>query len=87
MTDPMYQLLLTQLARTFRERALEAHREAQLTKAQGGDKHQADYESGRALAYYEVMSTFVNQAQGLDIPLDAVGLQGFDPDKELLSAH
>jgi hypothetical protein len=38
------------------------------------------------MAYYSVIWTMQNQAQSFDLGLDDVGLQGFDADRDVLSA-
>jgi hypothetical protein len=80
----MHRLLLAGVAETLRERALDARRSAQLAKAQQASDAESEFQSGLALAYYEVMSTLVHQALALGVPLSDLGLDGFDPDRELL---
>jgi hypothetical protein len=41
-------------------------------------------EGGRAQAYYEVVSTFLNQAAVFGLSAEAIPELRFDPDKELL---
>jgi uncharacterized protein YuzE len=43
-----------------------------------------EFESGRVLAYYEVLSTMRGQAVAFDLPLDDLQLHDFDPDRELV---
>jgi uncharacterized protein YuzE len=45
---------------------------------------QTEFESGRVLAYYEVLSTMRGQAVAFDLPLDDLQLHDFDPDREML---
>jgi hypothetical protein len=50
-----------------------------------GDREQAAFEQGRALAYYEVISTMLNELEGFGIPRHVVGVPAsFDPDRELV---
>ncbi len=42
-----------------------------------------DFNDGRRLAYYEVVSTLVNQANSFEIDLDEISLGKIDPDKDL----
>jgi len=39
----------------------------------------SDFESGRALAYAEILSIMQNQADSFEIPRNKIGLDGFDP--------
>ena len=50
-----------------------------------GDREQAAFEQGRALAYYEVISTMLNELESFGIPRHAVGVPAtFDADRDLL---
>lgn len=42
------------------------------------------FESGRLLAYYEVITTMQQQALGFGLPLSDLRLDDINPDKELL---
>ena len=44
----------------------------------------AAYEAGRAMAYYEVMSLLVSQAEAFQLTSEDLRLDGFDADEELL---
>jgi len=43
-----------------------------------------DFNDGRRLAYYEVVSTLVNQAKTFEIDLHDINLGNIDPDKDLM---
>ena len=43
-----------------------------------------DFLDGKMLAYFEVLSRMVGQAKAFNIDPAKLGLEGFDPDKELL---
>ena len=43
-----------------------------------------DFNDGRRLAYYEVVSTLVNQANSFEIELRDINLDSIDPDKDLV---
>lgn len=49
------------------------------------DRQQAAFEDGRAMAYYEVVSTMLEQLKAFRIPRRSVGVpEAFDPDRDLL---
>ena len=64
----------------LREHAISARDDS--VAAHGTDD--AAYQAGRVMAYYEVMSLLVSQAEAFQLPLEALRLDGFDPDAELL---
>ena len=43
-----------------------------------------DFEGGRYMAYYEVISLLLNQAEAFGIAPNLLALQGLDPERELL---
>jgi len=43
-----------------------------------------EFASGRALAYYEVLSTLKQTLEGFQIPASAMQLDDLDPDRDLL---
>lgn len=64
------------------ERGLEAKTRRDRAKAVNGNDHA--FEKGRALAYYEVVSTLIGQLSAFGIEPESVGLRkDFDPDREL----
>jgi len=66
------------------ERAREAKSRRDSSRA-SGDGEQTAFEQGRALAYYEVVSTLLNELETFGISRDAVGVPAtFDADRELL---
>ncbi len=64
----------------LREDALAA--KAAHVKARGTDD--AAYEAGRAMAYYEVITLLIAQAEAFGLPVEDLRLDGLDPDRELL---
>lgn len=43
-----------------------------------------EYEQGRQMAYYEVLSRMKQQAVAFDLPLRDLSLEGFDADRDML---
>jgi hypothetical protein len=43
-----------------------------------------EFSKGNAFAYADVLSVAIEQADLLGVPLSALGLDGFDPDRKLL---
>lgn len=70
------------------ESILDSAREARAdyaSKATQSGVDSAQFEAGRALAYYEVAATMISQLRAFEIPLENVGLPTeFDVEKELL---
>lgn len=64
----------------LREQAVEAKAECQSAK---GTAEEA-FLSGRLMAYYEVLSLFVNQANAFGMPIEDLHLCGLNPDRDLL---
>jgi hypothetical protein len=72
----VFQLLL--------ERAREAKSRRDSIRT-SGDREQTAFEQGHALAYYEVVSTIMNELETFGIPKHVVGVPAtFDADRELL---
>ena len=71
---------LYDLGMLLKRDALEARSRAKA--AAGTPDH--DYESGRAFAYYEVISLMVQQAAVFELPPGTMGLDDIDPDEDLL---
>ena len=71
---------LFDLGYLLREQALNAK------QAVGAAKGTADevFQSGRLLAYYEVLSLLVSQATSFELPVEDLHLCGLDPDRDLL---
>jgi len=74
-----YANYLLDVGRELRESAEAAKREAD---AAAGDDQ--PFSLGRSSAYYEVISLMHQQAIAFGLPLAEVGLQGIDPDRDLL---
>ncbi len=72
---------LLDLGALLRERALEA--KAQASASVGTAEHQ--FELGRSIAYYEVLSLLTQQADAFGLPRAALSLEDFDPDADLLA--
>ena len=70
-----YLVILEEILSTARQNGLEAAAE------------RADFDQGRAFAYYDILTVAIEQAELLGIPLEDLGLQGFDADRELLHVH
>lgn len=68
------------LGMLLRERARDARLDQQ--SSVGGEDE--DFSRGRLLAFYEVMSLMREQAEAFGMDLEAVGLEGFDPERDLL---
>jgi hypothetical protein len=76
----VYKNYLFDLGDLLREKALEAKERRQ--QARGTDDE--GFESGRAMAYHEVMSLLVSQAESFQLPIEDLHLEGLDPDRDLL---
>lgn len=67
---------------------LESARQAKARRdssGNSGDPQQAAFEDGRAVAYYEVVSTMLEQLNAFRIPRSSIGVpETFDPDRDLL---
>ena len=70
---------LLDLGRELRESAEEAKKSAGV--AEEDDRL---FAQGRAMAYYEVISLMHQQATSFGLPLTELGLQGVDPERDLL---
>jgi hypothetical protein len=71
---------LFDLGYLLREKALEAKERQK--QARGSDDEA--FESGRAMAYYEVMSLLIGQAESFQLPIEDLHIEGLDPDRDLL---
>lgn len=70
---------LLDLGRLLREQALEAKQEARVAT----DLDKA-FKRGKLFAYHEVVSLMQQQATVFQLPLNAIGLEGLDPETDLL---
>lgn len=68
---------LFDLGTLLREKAFEAKRSRQ----EGTNE---DYHIGRLMAYYEVVSLMIHQAEVFGIELSEINLTEIDPDRDLL---
>jgi hypothetical protein len=88
MTEDLMQQSTENYLRDVIQLLMEKAREAKARRdafRTSGDRGQATFEQGRALAYYEVISTMLNELESFGIPRHAVGVPAaFDPDRELL---
>ncbi len=58
------------------EKSLNAKHDAEMSKS--------DYDTGRLMTYYEVLSMLQQQAKAFGISLTELGLDKIEPDKDLL---
>ncbi len=72
---------LSDLGYLLREKALEARQSARAAK---GTDNEA-YQLGRQVAYHEVMSLLVQQAESFQLPIEDLHLEGLDPDRDLIA--
>ena len=72
-----YALYLRDLGAVLKERAREALKQRNTGRT--------DFESGRLIAYYEVLSTMRTQADAFDLSAEDLNLHDIDPDRDLLS--
>jgi hypothetical protein len=76
-----HRLYLYDLGFFLREAALDA--KAARDAAAGMESE--PFQGGKTLAYYEVLSLLIAQADAFDLPLEDLRLDGLDPDRDLLS--
>ncbi len=76
---------LFDLIRRLLLEAREAKRICDSLRGQELSEMDYEFQTGRALCYYEVLSIIIGQAQVFGLDMDALGLQGIDPDALLLS--
>lgn len=74
--EARYAHYLRDLGTVLKERALEARKQR--------DSERTDFQRGRLLAYYEVLSTMRNQADAFDLSVEDLNLHDVDPDRDLL---
>jgi hypothetical protein len=74
--EAKYALYLRDLGAVLKERALATR------KRRGVER--TDFENGRLIAYYEVLSTMRNQAEIFDLSAEDLNLHDIDPDRGLL---
>jgi hypothetical protein len=71
---------LFDLGLLLKERALEARRQRDELPEESPDR---TFQSGRVIAFNEVISIMQQQAEGFDIPLSDLRLEDIDPDRDL----
>lgn len=77
----VYRDYLLDLGDEIRRRALDAKADRDSSE-KGTEDERLD--SGRVLAFYEVLTLMIQSALGLGIPLEDLRLQNFNPDRDLL---
>jgi hypothetical protein len=82
--DSLLENFLRDFLTLLKGRAIAAKHTWKAAKAKG-DTLADHFEGGRALAYYEVVSTFINEANTFGLSKVDIPELDFDPDKELLS--
>jgi len=80
VTTEVHRHYLRDLGYLVKERALAARQRER--QAKGSDAH--EFESGYAMAWYEIASLMQGQAVAFQLPLADLALDGLDPDKDLL---
>ena len=80
LVGELHRNYLFDLGYLLREQALAAK---QATQAAKGTVDEA-FETGRLMAYFEVMSLLVSQARSFRLPIEDLHLEGLDPDRDLL---
>ena len=81
MSDTSRHYLLD-LGMLLKKAALAARVQAETSRGTGG----FDFDSGRAFAYYEVISLMQQQASAFGLPLNEVSLADIDAEQDLLSS-
>jgi hypothetical protein len=71
---------LIDLGMLLKSHALEARSEARAAV----NTPDYDFKSGRAFAYYEVISLMIQQADAFQLPREAMRLDDIDPERDLL---
>ena len=64
----------------LRERAFEA--KERFHAAEGSDAR--GFEGGRYMAYYEIISLMLSQAESFNLPPEMIALQNLDPEADLI---
>ena len=78
--DPKYRYYLMDLGYLLREQAVEAKARRDATQ----DKDAGNFYTGMLLTYNAVISLMQQQAEGFDISLDDLRLDGLVPDRDLI---
>jgi hypothetical protein len=80
MCSDVHRDYLQDLGFLVKDNALEARRKQK--EAEGTSA--ADFANGYSLAWYEIVSLLQGQAVAFQLPLEDLGLERFNPDRELL---
>jgi hypothetical protein len=80
MRDAVCKNFILDLIRILRENSIETKARRDTVVA----PNERIFESGRLIAYNEVISLFQQQAIAFQIPLKELGLENVDPDKDLV---
>lgn len=78
-SENTYARYLLDLGRLLKEEAMQARQ-----RAKGAPDEDKVFQEGRLLAYHEIVSLMQQQAIAFGLPLHSVGLQGIDPDADLV---
>ena len=76
-----YKYYLRDLGNLLKESALEAKK---ISEKEAPGSEGFHFESGRLMAYYEVISLMQQQAQGFQIALEELDLHDIEPDRDLV---
>jgi len=79
--DQKYKYYLFDLGYEIKRSALGARQEKANANENSEDRQ---FQSGRLMAYYEVVSLMQQQAAGFDIPLTDIRLDDIEPDRDLI---
>ena len=79
--DPKYKFYLRDLGNLLKELALKAK---EIADAEQRESEDYLFESGRLLAFHEVISLMQQQARGFEIPLEELDLHDVNPDHDLV---
>jgi len=79
--DSSEALYLRDLGFLLKERALEALEQAREERRTGAGK----FHTERSAAFYEVLSIMLSQAEGFQIPAEAIWLGGIDPERDFIA--
>lgn len=81
LVDRKYKYYLRDLGNLIKENARKAK---QTASEQEADTEDYQFQTGRLMAYYEVVSLMQQQAQGFEIPLEELDLKDVNPDRDLI---
>lgn len=84
MSDSCY-AYLGEVVELLRERAEEAHRQVRELHEDDADPAAYAYKRGLLMGYCEVLITMMGQAEVFGISLQMLGLEGFEPERLLIT--